>query len=164
MRLAAAVVLAALLAGVSGCSSSDDTASSALPDDAVVTYVFTDASVPPSDHRSFSVTVTPATSSIVVDSYGEVLAQRTVPTPPELWAELSDTLPTLRATPTTAEAPGCVGGTSARLSITQPAGQILFFAPDTCAGANEAASDALDAWLEPVLALFPSVEELAPSG
>lgn len=163
MRIAGAVV-AVLLAGLAGCSSSDEASSSGLPDDAIVTYVFTDASVPPSDHRSYSVTVTPATASIVVDSYGEVLAQRTVPTPPEVWEELSATLPELRATPTTAEAPDCVGGTAARLSITQPAGQLLFFAPDTCAGANEEASDALNAWLAPVLALFPPVEVLAPAG
>lgn len=42
-----------------------------------ITYHFGDASVPPPDHRSYVITVTKDNVGIIVDSYGEVLAEKT---------------------------------------------------------------------------------------
>ncbi len=41
-----------------------------------ITYCFGDASVPPQYHRSYTITITPRTVHIVVDSYGETLAEQ----------------------------------------------------------------------------------------
>ncbi|MGB3713694.1 MAG: hypothetical protein WA996_04615, partial [Candidatus Promineifilaceae bacterium] len=43
-----------------------------------LTYRFGDASVPPEYHRSYSVSITPGEARIVVDSYGDILAEREV--------------------------------------------------------------------------------------
>ncbi len=42
-----------------------------------ITYHFGDASVPPPDHRSYVITVTRNNVQIIVDSYGEILADKT---------------------------------------------------------------------------------------
>ena len=55
-RLLGAVVLSAT-ALVAGCGGSTEEASTALPDDATVTYAFLGASVPPQYHRSVTLTV-----------------------------------------------------------------------------------------------------------
>ena len=44
-----------------------------------------DASVPPQYHRSVTLTVTREDAHIVIDSYGDVLADERVPTPPAVW-------------------------------------------------------------------------------
>ena len=53
-------------------------AEDSMTDDKIqkITYNFTDASVPPEYHRSFSITVTADKVRIVVDSYGDILADR----------------------------------------------------------------------------------------
>ncbi len=44
-----------------------------------IVYHFGDASVPPDAHRSYAITVTPDGVRIVVDSYGEILADKIIP-------------------------------------------------------------------------------------
>ena len=44
-----------------------------------IVYLFVDASVPPQFHRSYSITITEDTLSVVVDSYGDVLHQKSFP-------------------------------------------------------------------------------------
>ena len=88
---ALAVALIALASA--GCGQSQDPSSTTtLPDDAVVTYRFHDASVPPEFHRSVTVTASSATSRIVIDSYGDVLADESVPTSRSAWEQLAGTL------------------------------------------------------------------------
>lgn len=41
-----------------------------------IVYRFIDASVPPQYHRSYTITVSPDTVNIVVDSYGKILAEK----------------------------------------------------------------------------------------
>ena len=73
-----AVVLSAALVLVAACGGSTDPATAGLPDDATVTYAFTDSSVPPQYHRSVTLTVTRDEAHIVIDSYGDVLADERV--------------------------------------------------------------------------------------
>jgi hypothetical protein len=41
-----------------------------------IVYRFGDASVPPQYHRSYTITVTAGQARVVVDSYGDVLAEK----------------------------------------------------------------------------------------
>jgi hypothetical protein len=41
-----------------------------------ITYRFEDSSVPPEYHRSYTITLTPERVNIVVDSYGDFIAQK----------------------------------------------------------------------------------------
>lgn len=158
--------LATLLV-VTGCSSSDDgsgSAGAALPDDAMVEYDFQDSSVPPQYHRSYVLTVTEAESQIVVDSYGEVLAEETVPTAPEVWQQLSDGYPALEGLSLSPQAEGCAGGTSFDLIVTQPTETLVDIGAELCGGSNEDVERVVTEWLAPARAQFPPMDVLAPEG
>ena len=62
-----------------------------LPPGATVTYEFHDSSVPPPYHRSYVLTFDRAGARIVVDSYGDVLADRTAPMTEDAWATVAAT-------------------------------------------------------------------------
>ncbi len=82
-----------------------------------ITYQFSDASVPPDCHRSFSITVTDNQASIVVDSYGDILADETYPITAGQFDDLRKGLERNRimnCAPTDDE--GCTGGTCERIS------------------------------------------------
>lgn len=162
-RLLGAVVLSAT-ALVAGCGGSTEEASMALPDDATVTYAFMDASVPPQYHRSVTLTVTQEESHIVVDSYGDVLADERVPTPPTVWETLGSTLPAVEDLVVTDPGQGCTGGTAVRLTVATAGGSLVELAPEFCAGSNEALEESIDAWIAPARDLFPATDVLAPEG
>lgn len=53
-----------------------------------ITYAFRDASVPPPYHRSYTIDVNPSESKVVVNSYGEVLAESTEKISAATWENL----------------------------------------------------------------------------
>ncbi len=91
-----------------------------------VTYRFTDSSVPPRYHRSYSIVVTAQTVSLTVDSYGDIIAQKKRPSSPEqlqiLLALLDEAQ--IRKGRKSKEL-GCTGGTGDRIS-THQAGDPIF--------------------------------------
>lgn len=152
---------------VAGCSATDGgsgTSGAALPDDAMVEYDFQDSSVPPQYHRSYVLTVTQTESQIVVDSYGEVLADQTVATSPEVWQRLGDGYPELAGLSLSPQADGCTGGTSFALTVTQPTETLVDLSADLCGGSNEDVDRLVTEWLAPARAQFPPMGELAPEG
>ncbi len=160
--LGACVVLSGL--GLSGCSTAGVATQQELPVDAVVTYAFHDSSVPPPYHRSVTLTVTREESHLVIDSYGDVLADETVTTPADVWQQLGETLPTLTDLTVESVDGGCVGGTSTDLRIVAGADSVVDLTPEFCAGANEGLEESLDAWIRPARELFPATDVLAPEG
>ncbi len=168
----AAVALAACSSGgaepaasASGSSSPQEgTAAMGLTDDAVVTFSFQDSSVPPQYHRSYQLTVRADESRIVVDSYGDVLADETVPTDPAVWAALGEGMaPLVDLTADTVEQ-GCTGGTTTSLVVEEAGAPVIDLYLDQCAGANEAPTEAIRAWIAPARDQFPPMSELAPEG
>ncbi len=151
-----------------GCSASDvDGEASdgvALPSDAIIEYDFQDSSVPPQYHRSFVLTITEAESEIVVDSYGDVLADETVPTSPEVWRQLSDGYPELAGLSLSPTAEECTGGTSFDLTVIRPTETLLQMRADMCGGGNEDVDLMVTDWLAPARAQFPPMSDLAPEG
>ena len=160
--LAAIPVAGSLL--ISGCGSSEEADVTGLPDDATVVYAFGDSSVPPQYHRSVTLTVTADESRIVVDSYGDVLADESAPTPPQVWQQLGDTLPALEALEVDESQEGCVGGTTLQVMVSTPDAELLRLDPEFCGGSNEGIEAAIDAWIAPARDLFPPTDVLAPEG
>jgi hypothetical protein len=174
-RLAILLTAIAVLAACSSTPSSQPAASSEragsptptssrlhLADDSTITYTLRDASVPPAFHRSVTVTVTKDTTHLVIDSYGDVLADKSTATPPEVWAMLDGGLPETRDI-TPAQVPrGCTGGTGRGLTIRSGDATVVDISAEFCGGSNTGLDTRIDAWILPARALFPSTEELAP--
>ena len=158
--LALPVALLAVGCGTTG----EESEVTGLPDDATVTYEFHDASVPPPYHRSVTLTVTKADSRIVIDSYGDVLADEQVPTPTAVWEALGDTLEDVTDLAVAVPEEGCVGGPGIELSVTTPDETLVALDPQFCAGSNAGLDEAITAWIAPARALFPATDVLAPEG
>jgi len=128
----------------------------------IITYQFHDASVPPPYHRSFVLTFDSERARIVVDSYGQVLAERTAPMTAGLWQQVSGSLPRDLVVQEPAE--GCTGGTGFTVSVAD--GGVVSFAlsGSECGGANSNAAERLADWVAPVRSLFPPMDQLAPEG
>ena len=154
--------VAVALTACAACSASPSAVG--LPDDATVTYAFRDASVPPQYHRSETLTVTKDTSHLVIDSYGDVLADETTGTPAAVWQELGSTLTEIDALRPESMDTGCTGGTGA--SVVVEAGQEPLVDVDVefCGGTNSAMEAPMAEWIAPARDLFPSTETLAPEG
>lgn len=111
---------------------------------------FRDSSVPPKYHRSWTLTLDADQVHLVVDSYGEVIAEKTVAMPAETWEEFVDELPEALGDlddPEPVE-PGCAGGTGMTLDVTGSDGAHLDI--DNCSTpANQAITDEVVELLEP---------------
>lgn len=70
-----------------------------LPPSATVTYEFRDSSVPPPFHRSFVLVFDRSQARIVVDSYGDILAEQATPMTPEAWDRVAEGYPGVREIP-----------------------------------------------------------------
>lgn len=135
-----------------------------LPPDATVSYEFHDSSVPPPYHRSWVLTFDRAGARMVVDSYGEVLADRTAAMPAEAWSLVRQGFGQLAGLTVVEPEQGCTGGTSFAVSVAD--GGVTSFAlrGSECGGVNTATAEALANWVQPVRELFPPMNELAPEG
>lgn len=148
---------------LAGCSSGE-AGPAPLPDDATVSYAFHDASVPPQYHRSETLTVTKGQAHLVIDSYGDVLADETVATPAVVWDQLGVNLDDVTALSPTSMDTGCTGGTGASIRVESGARTVLDLQVDYCGDANGAMEAPIASWIAPARDLFPATEVLAPEG
>jgi hypothetical protein len=149
---------------LAACGTSPGEPSVSLPDDATVTYAFHDSSVPPPYHRSITLTVTMDEAHIIVDSYGDVLADERVATPAEIWTTLGATLTSVQDLAVAQPNEGCVGGTGIDLSVTSAPGTLGDLAPQFCGASDDALAAPIRAWIAPARDLFPATDVLAPEG
>ncbi|MEI6361930.1 MAG: hypothetical protein WCP95_07325 [Actinomycetes bacterium] len=161
-RLLGSVSAFAVLVLATGCGGGGDDAATGLADDATVTYTFRDASVPPPFHRSVTLTVARDTSRIVIDSYGDVLADTSVATPPDVWAELGTSIDEISHLTPSPPGEGCTGGTGRSVTVVSGTQTLADVDVEFCANSNAGLDSAMDAWIKPARDLFPSTEELAP--
>jgi hypothetical protein len=168
-------LLAVMVLGMSGCggpAEKDGTGrvmtESALGPAATVTYEFQDSSVPPPYHRSYGLTFDRSSARIVVDSYGDVLADRSAPMPEQVWEQVSRTFPEVRTLTVEVPDQGCAGGTGFALTVaedgTKDGSQHYVLRGTACGGINSDVAAAVSEWVGPVRALFPPMDELAPEG
>ena len=136
--------------------------------------------MPPQYHRSEELTIDRTTTRLVIDSYGDVLADESRPTPPEVWRGLVASIDAIAELPVEDAQEGCVGGTSQSIQVTSAQRSIVDSAQrsivdsaqrsivdvvaDECAGANAQASKAIRDLIAPARSLFPPTETLAPTG
>lgn len=129
-----------------------------------ITYEFHDSSVPPPYHRSFVLTFDDERARIVVDSYGTVLADQSATMNPDVWQQVSGSVDGLRDIVIQEPAQGCTGGTGFAVSVVDGGVTSFSLNGSECGGANSDAAGRLAAWIQPVRALFPPMEQLAPEG
>jgi hypothetical protein len=84
-----------------------------------IVYSYGDASVPPKYHRSYTITATKDEIRIVVDSYGNILADTTYQMDKQKFDVLSDKLckTKLKNKKKTEDTEGCTGGTSRYIKV-----------------------------------------------
>jgi len=83
-----------------------------------IVYRFIDASVPPQYHRSYTITVTPTRVNVVVDSYGNVLADKTHDTSEDQFKVLLNSFQKNKIKNCKPdEGDGCTGGTGEKISL-----------------------------------------------
>ena len=100
-----------------------------------IKYYFGDASVPPEYHRSYAITVTPDMVRIVVDSYGEILADEKYGITDEQFDDVRNSLERNEIRNCTlGEDEGCSGGTSERISFADDENEIFSGSVYHCGG------------------------------
>lgn len=135
-----------------------------LPPAARVTYEFRDSSVPPPYHRSYVLTFDRDNARIVVDSYGDVLADRAASMTDDAWEAVSRSYPDIRGVSVRDPEQGCTGGTSFAVTVADGGRESFAVRGLACGGVNSDVAERLAAWVRPVRELFPPMNELAPEG
>ena len=113
------LVLGFLLTGCVGEDDEDPTAVVVDPATTTVEAHFRDSSVPPEYHRSWTLTLDQGQVRLVVDSYGDKIAEESVPMPQETWEEFIASLPEevdVLDEPEPTD-PGCTGGTGMTMDV-----------------------------------------------
>lgn len=149
---------------MSGSPAPTPGVSPGLPAGAIITYEFHDSSVPPPYHRSFVLTVSQASARIVVDSYGDVLADESARVPLATWDALGSSYADLDGIEVVEAAQGCTGGTNFAVKVAVDGDVVRDLSGYVCGGANGEADDQVREWIAPARALFPPMSELAPEG
>ena len=100
-----------------------------------LTYRFQDASVPPEYHRSYTITVTPDKVRIVIDSYGEILADKRYGITEEQFNNVKNSIEKNRIRNCTlGEDEGCSGGTIEIISYSDGESEIFSGSVYHCGG------------------------------
>jgi len=100
-----------------------------------ITYHFGDASVPPEYHRSYTVTVTTDRVRIVVDSYGDILADKEYEITNKHYNDIKNSLERNKIKNCTlGDDEGCTGGTIERISFSDGENEIFSGSVYHCGG------------------------------
>jgi len=91
-----------------------------------ITYHFGDASVPPEYHRSYAIRVTADKVNIVVDSYGDILANKEYEITDKQFHDIKNSLEINNIRNCMlGDGEGCSGGTSERISYSDGKNEIF---------------------------------------
>ena len=127
-----------------------------------IRYSFRDSSVPPRYHRSYTITITPKTAHVTVNSYGDQLADEKYEISPEQFNNLINTINQAALISGTINAEeGCVGGTSESLIINESNTPVYKGTVDNCGGTKVPASFGdIRTVVSSIKALIPNLAEL----
>jgi hypothetical protein len=120
-----------------GCSlcNTDDDGNNSMDAIRQITYAFGDAPVAPEYHRSYTITVTTTTARVVIDSYGETLADEEYLITTESFEEVRNALATNQIRNCLLPAnDGCVGGTSQSISYSDEDTELFSGSAYYCGG------------------------------
>jgi hypothetical protein len=99
-----------------GCAMTYDTMNKIITK---IVYHFKDASVPPQYHRSYTITVTRNQIHIIVDSYGDIVADETTDIPEQIMDDLVKFIEIyqIKKKDRKRDTAKCAGGTSKSLTV-----------------------------------------------
>lgn len=127
MRLA---IVGLLLCSLSSCDSSLELNLSEVDE---IIYSFDDASVPPEYHRSYTITIKENSGTIVVDSYGDILAEDEFKLMDGEFAKLIESINSANLKECDANnAPKCTGSTGELISIKEGGKEVYHQYIDHC--------------------------------
>ncbi len=127
-----------------------------------ITYHFGDASVPPDYHRSYAITVSADKVRIVVDSYGDILAEETYKITSKQFDEIRRSLEKNKIINCALDDDeGCTGGTSEGISYSDKENKIFSGSVYHC-GRNDTGNlcGNITSFAEDVKKLVPNLDKL----
>ena len=127
-------------------------------------YHFQDSSNAPATTDIYTIDFDRNQVHIVVDSYGDVLADRTAPMTETAWDTVSNNFASIRNITVREPEQGCVGGTGFALTVNDAGATVFALQASVCGGANSDAARRVRDWVQPVRTLLPSLDEMAPEG
>lgn len=137
-----------------------------LPGASRVEYTYHDASVPPDCHRSYTITATADSVSVVVDSYGDVVADTSYATDPADYADMLEGLTAAGLHRVEDSYPeGATGFTSEEIAVFADGEPLVSGRVYNCGGEvyGNLGGD-LDAAVEAVRGLVPALSRLTAPG
>ncbi|MBN2015582.1 hypothetical protein JW766_02005 [Candidatus Dojkabacteria bacterium] len=141
----------------------DDDHDKVYSDIVEIEYRFTDASVPPEYHRSYTIEVTPDSISIKVDSYGDILVEEEYDINEKEFQEIVDSLAKnkIDKKKLSSDNDGCTGGTSESISYIKEDGGTFEASVYHCAGIDAGdLSGNTGSFSNALKKLIPDFEEL----
>ncbi|MCK4658983.1 MAG: hypothetical protein KAV82_05625 [Phycisphaerae bacterium] len=155
------VLVVAILAGCN-LVHTDDNGINGVDAIREITYSFGDSSVPPEYHRSYTITVTIDTARVVIDSYGDILADEEYEITEEQFADIKNSLETNNIRNCTRdENDGCAGGTSEGVSCSDGQSEVFSGTIYHCGGIDSGnLCGAVASFADDAKGLVPDFEEL----
>jgi hypothetical protein len=128
-----------------------------------IVYSFGDSSVPPMYHRSYVITATPESISIVVDSYGTILADTSYSFDTEKFESLTARIKMdkLKNGKESKDSKGCTGGTTKSIKVFKGEEEIINGTNYYCGGEifGNLKGDA-NSFAEQIKAFIPDLDKL----
>ena len=156
------LALCIILTAISACGTIDGEHKMTQTTIKEITYHFGDASVPPNYHRSYTITVTADSVKIIVDSYGDILADEEYAITSKQFDDIQRSLEgnNIRNC-TLGDEEGCTGGTSESISYVNNNNEIFSGSIYHCAGKDmgDLCGD-IGRFADDVKKLVPNLEEL----
>jgi len=117
------------------CGADDDSILPMKINIKIIVYRFEDSSVPPEYHRSYTITVTPEKVNIIVDSYGDIIAEKEYKIRKQQFTQIVHSLKDYKINKQPLRNnEGCVGGTSESLSYWDEKSEIFSAVVYHCGG------------------------------
>ena len=124
---------------------------------------FRDASVPPQYHRSYAITLTPASIEKVVTSYGDVLAKQTAVLPQVVDDRLARALVAGDAGSGAVKDEGSTGGGRRSVRVMSGATAVLEASSERCGGSESGPLVRANGWIAEVERLAPAADGPQPA-
>jgi hypothetical protein len=156
------LTLCAIQTVMGACSNIDGENKMARTTIKEITYHFGDASVPPAYHRSYTVTVTADKLKVVVDSYGDILAEEEYSISSEKFDAVRRSFKKNRIRNCKlGEMNGCTGGTTESISCSDGHNKIFSGSVYHCGGkkTGNLCGD-VSGFVEDIKNLAPDMEDL----
>jgi len=156
------LALCIMLTGIDACDNHEGEHNVTQTTIKEITYHFGDASVPPKYHRSYTVTVTADSVNIVVDSYGDILADEEYEITTKQFDDIQRSLERNNIRNCTLGSDeGCTGGTSESISYVNNKNEIFSGSVYHCGG-NDTGNlcGNIGSFADDVKKLVPNLEKL----